>query len=168
MEITPIEALLKETKIAAIINPRVVQVSLNTSLRDTISLMQKQGTGCAIVTEGEAPVAAGTGQRRPVGIFTETDVVEKVLEREVDWARPISAFMTADIKVLSLEDRLDTAIEALDRHSSHHLPLVDRKGYLAGCLSARAVIRFLAEHYPTEVFNLPPLPDRITAKPEGG
>jgi CBS domain-containing protein len=49
----------------------------------------------------------------------------------------------------------------------YHIPLVLNK-QLTGILSVRTLIRFLAEFYPAEVYNLPPNPHQIMATPEGG
>jgi hypothetical protein len=49
-----------------------------------------------------------------------------------------------------------------------HIPLVDELGQLNGILSIRTVVNFLAELFPTEVFNLPPKPDQIHETVEGG
>jgi len=43
----------------------------------------------------------------------------------------------------------------------YHVPLLDEQGNLANVLSVRTLIRFLAEFYPQEIYNLPPDSDQI-------
>ena len=49
-----------------------------------------------------------------------------------------------------------------------HIPLVDDEGRMAGIVSSRAVLRYLARFYSASVLNLPPRLDQRLARPEGG
>ena len=103
-----------------------------------------------------------------VGIFTENDVIKKILDKDIDWNRPISDFMTANPPTLKPTDLVGTAIDVMGAKKVYHIPLVDDNGNLVNVLSVRTLTRFLAEFYPTEIYNLPPRPDQIMQTPEGG
>ena len=153
-----VEGLLEEKKIYQIINPRLVQTPVTTPLKDTIHLMQQQRAGYVVITDG----------KKCAGIFTETDVIRKVLEQNVDWNRPVRDFMTPNPVTLRLEDSVDKAIETMGKNRLYHIPLVNEKGELLQVISVRTLIRFLAEFYPAEVLNLPPDPNQVMKTPEGG
>ena len=154
-----VEKLLKEKKIYQVINKKLVQAPPDISLRRAVEVMQENKSGYLVVAEN----------KKIHGIFTETDVARKILgEKAVDWNRPVADFMTRDPQVLKPNDSVEKAIDLMGDNSFYHVPLVDDDGQLAGVLSVRTLIRFLAEFYPTEVFNLPPNPGQVMQSPEGG
>jgi CBS domain-containing protein len=64
--------------------------------------------------------------------------------------------MTASPRTILESESLETAIRLMTAGGYRHLPLVDAAGTLVGVLSARDIIRHLAEFFPVEVMNLPP------------
>lgn len=152
-----VEKLLDEAKIYQIINPRLVQAPPTISLKEALDLMQENKAGYIVVAD----------KGKAVGIFTETDVVRKILAYGPDLKRPLGEFMTRDPFALSPENSAGDAIDLMGSNRFYHVPLVDKKGNLAGVLSVRTLIRFLAEHFPTEVYNLPPRADQIMETAEG-
>lgn len=153
-----IDALLKAKKIQEVINPKLLQAPPETSVKDGIELMQKNKAGYIVVAKN----------KKAVGIFTETDAVQKIFDKDVDWTDPISKYMTKDPFVLKPTDSVGDALDLMGAHRVYHIPLVDEKGELVNVLSVRTLIRFLAEFYPQEVYNLPPHSDQIMETPEGG
>ena len=153
-----IEALLKEKKIYQVINPKCVTTHPDVSVKRAIEIMQENKSGYVVVAENN----------KCVGMFTETDVARKILGKDVNWGAPIRQFMTPNPCVLSPNEPVAKAIDMMGDHRFYHVPLVDAAGNLAGVLSVRTLIRFLAEFYPTEVFNLPPDPNQVMTSPEGG
>lgn len=154
----PPSKLLKEKQISEIINTRMIQVPATASVAEALDLMRRETSLYVVVTKG----------KKAAGIFTETDFIQKVLGRGVDLKRPISDFMTKDPLVLVPQDTVGKAIDLMAEHGFYHVPLVDDKKDLAGILSVRTVIRFLAEFYPAEIYNLPPNPHQVAETAEGG
>lgn len=76
--------------------------------------------------------------------------------------------MTPKPRTLFVEESLDAAIQLMTRGGYRHLPLVDGDGHLVGVLSARDIIFFLAEFFPTEVMNLPPRFHQEISSRDGG
>ena len=153
-----VEQVLKAKKIGEITNPRLLQAAPDLSVKDAIQLMQDHKSGYIVVAKN----------KKAVGIFTETDIARKILGFDIDWNKPISEFMTKDPLVLKPDDLVGTAIDIMGERRFYHIPLVNEKGELVNVLSVRTLIRFLAEFYPTEVYNLPPRPDQVMETQEGG
>ena len=153
-----VDALLAERKIYQIVNPRLIQAPPTLTVSQAIQLMQDNRSGYIVIAEN----------KKPVGIFTETDVIRKVLEQNADWNRPVREFMTPNPAVLTLQDTVGAAIDLMGTRRFYHIPLVDEKGNLVNVISVRTLIRFLAEFYPAEVLNLPPAPNQIMETQEGG
>ena len=150
--------LLRDIKIHQIANPRLVQAPGDISVQCAVELMQEKRSGYIIIAENN----------KVVGIFTETDVMMQILNKEIDWNRPVKDFMVTAPKVLSPQDPVGAAIDLMSQYSFYHIPLVGKDGELSGVLSVRSLIRFLSDFYPTEVHNLPPNPDQIVETEEGG
>jgi CBS domain-containing protein len=134
-----------------------VRVEPGTSLADTIRAMRSRPCGCALICEN----------RRAIGIFTERDVLNKILGSAVDYDRPIRDFMTPDPKSLRAQDTIGAAPKLMTEQSYRHIPLVDEQGQEAGMVCAHNIVEFIAEHFPAEVVNLPPRLHQVMRKPEG-
>ncbi|MDP3981822.1 MAG: CBS domain-containing protein, partial [Chlamydiota bacterium] len=98
----------------------------------------------------------------------ETDVVRKILGKDVDWKDPVSKYMSGNPLVLNLNDSVGKAMDIMGENYLYHVPLADGNNDITGVLTVRTIIRFLSEFYPTEVYNLPPKSDQIMDTPEGG
>ena len=155
---TRIEEILRSESIRAMRIPRVPAVQSTSRLGDVIASMQKRRVAAVVVTE------AG----RVTGIFTERDLLNRIVGLSLNDDLPISDVMTRDPRTLSPDDRIADAIHLMTEKGYRHIPLVDRDGREVGMISARDIVEFIAEHYPKEVFNLPPDPDQILRRPEGG
>ena len=153
-----VEQVLKAKRIEEITTPKLVQAPPEISVKDGIDLMQKNRAGYIVVAKN----------KKVVGLFTESDVVSKILDKDIDWSKPIQEFMTADWAILKITDPVGQAIDLMSEKKFYHIPLVDDQGDLVNVLSVRTLIRFLAEFYPTETYNLPPRSNQVIETQEGG
>ena len=121
--------------------------------------MHAEKTGYIVIADSHSKV---------VGMFTEREVLMKVLQKGVSMNDPVEKYMRTDVHTLSKSDSLQAAIDAMDAFGIRHIPLVDEFNQVCGILSVRTIVTFLAELFPTEVFNLPPRADQIHETAEGG
>ncbi|HEX8843123.1 MAG TPA: CBS domain-containing protein [Pyrinomonadaceae bacterium] len=135
-----------------------VCIRSDTPLTEAIEQMKKDEGGCAIVCDEGG---------RVVGIFTERDLLNKVIGKEVDMNSPVSSVMSAAVATLSTDATIGDAVRVMDEKSYRNVPLV-REGRLIGSISVFDVITYLAESYPKETMNLPPVPAQVMDTPEGG
>lgn len=126
------------------------------SVADAVKLMREKKVGCVLVCE----------QRRVVGIFTERDLLRRVLNVHLPLDTPITDCMTADPVTVHPKDPIGYAIKRMQKGGYRHLPVVidDRP---VGILSVKRIVHYLVEHFPTMVYNLPPHPQPIPPKREG-
>ena len=134
-----------------------VCIEPTTPLREAIERMKEDEGGCAIVCE----------EGRIVGIFTERDLIAKVVGSETDMSVPVSRYMTSAVETLSMEATVGDAVEVMNRKGYRNIPLV-KDGQLSGAISVFDVITYLAESYPKETMNLPPVPAQVMDTQEGG
>ena len=105
---------------------------------------------------------------RVVGIFTQRDVLYRTALEDLPPDTPVSEVMSDRPVTVSLDKDLADAIEAMVEGVYRHIPVVDESGTQVGMLSSRVILRFIADHFPEEVLNLPPQLDQVMSQPEGG
>lgn len=132
-------------------------VSADASITDAVSIMRQHQVGCLLVTEGG----------RLVGIFTERDLLTRVLARSVSLESPIRHFMTPNPVTVGPKDSVRTAIRRMQKGGYRHLPVIDPAGRPIGILSVRRVVHYLVEHFPALVFNHPPERNKFPESAEG-
>ena len=123
---------------------------------DAVKLMREKKVGCVLVCE----------QRRIVGIFTERDLLRRVLSQGKPLDTPMSECMTPDPVTVNPKDPISCAIKRMQKGGYRHLPVViDDKP--VGILSVKRIVHYLVEHYPPTIYNLPPDPDAVPHEAEG-
>ncbi|HXD32585.1 MAG TPA: CBS domain-containing protein [Pyrinomonadaceae bacterium] len=128
-----------------------------TPLAAAIAAMKKDEGGCAIVCENQ----------RVVGIFTERDLLTKIVGADVDLQSPVSQWMSPVVSTLTRDATIGDAVAMMNEKSFRNIPLV-KEGKLVGSISVFDVISYLAESYPKETMNLPPNSDQIMTHEDGG
>jgi CBS domain-containing protein len=152
------EETLRKVKIRELQLSPPLKVQKGTALREAISLMQERKQPCLLVLDGE----------KVAGIFTERDILYKLTAPGKDLSGPVDAVMTAEPRTLHPEDLAGKAIRLMTEKSYRHIPLADDDGKLLGYVTARDIIVYIAENFPTEVFNLPPVLHQTPMQAEGG
>lgn len=126
-------------------------------LSKALEVMKQDEGGCAVICE----------RGRVVGIFTERDVLTKILGEPVDMNDPVSKWMSPVVSTLSPDATIGDAVAMMTEKSFRNIPLV-KDGQLAGSISVFDVISYLAESYPKETMNLPPNSDQVMESEHGG
>jgi len=153
-----IEERIKVVEVVALGSSPPVVADASTLLRDVIRQMRDRSSGCALITvEGKL-----------AGIFTERDVVTRVVGVEGALDRPVKGVMTPDPDRVGRQDPIITAVRLMRRRGFRHIPVVDEAGQVVGCVGHEDVVDYLAEVYPAEILNLPPDPDQVVLEREGG
>ena len=141
-------ALLRETLKDALSNPGLI-LDEQTPLDDALRAMRENRQGCILITrEGKLS-----------GIFTERDVLMKVVGTNVDLARtPVRPYMTREPVCLPHDATVAYALNKMCLEGFRHVPLTDAAGRPVGVVSMRDIIDYLSGFFPKDVLNLPPEP----------
>lgn len=134
-----------------------VAVSPFTPLSQAIEAMKRDEGGCVIVSD----------DGRVAGIFTERDLLTKIIGQQVDLNSPISQWMHPAVETLSPDASVGDAVKLMNEKGFRNIPLV-KKGELIGLISVFDIITYLAECYPKATMNLPPVPAQVMDTVEGG
>jgi len=141
-----VETTFQFDKIRYLDLPAPVCVDKESSTGSVVEKMKSARVNCVLVCEG----------KKLLGIFTTRDILNKIIEETVDPQRPISDFMSSSPAVIGMDASIAEAIRTMDNSRVRHLPLLDENGEVAGLISVDRIVRYLVEHLPMEVYNLPP------------
>ena len=153
-----IEKAFENTKVWHLKLHQPLCVEEGTTIKDTISQMQARNTGCVTILR----------KNRVAGVFTERDVLRKVVMARCPLDDPIEKHMTKEPTVAGRDTSVGEIMKTMEVNEIRHVPLVDNRREFVGIVSIRNIIDFLAEHYPAEVLNLPPRLDQKIRRAEGG
>jgi CBS domain-containing protein len=132
-------------------------VERGASIRETVEAMKSKRLGCALICE----------KGKLVGLFTERDLLNKVIGEPLTWSAPVDQVMTGNPANLSLDDSVITAMRLMQEGDYRNIPLVDNQGSAAGVVTVRDLVTYFAEHFPKEALNLPPDTAQVMRHAEG-
>lgn len=147
----------REQRVRVLPTDDYVAVSPFTPLSQAIEAMKSDEGGCVIISD----------DGRVAGIFTERDLLTKVVGQPVDLDSPISEWMQPAVETLSTYATVGDAVKLMNDRSFRNIPLV-KNGELVGSISVFDIITYLAECYPKATMNLPPVPAQVMDTVDGG
>jgi CBS domain-containing protein len=138
-------------------------------LNDTIAVLSPADPLClsetatvheavqTMLANRQAGVLVTDGQGRLAGIFTERDVLTRVVGHDLDARRTrLGEVMTRNPEALSAGDRVAYAIHCMSVAGYRTIPLVDGERRPLGVVTVTDVVRWLAGLFPEAVLNLRP------------
>ncbi|MEK7483087.1 MAG: CBS domain-containing protein [Planctomycetota bacterium] len=145
-------------KIKHLSHSRSIHAQPKTPLKDVLEKMRTEKSAIALIVDSH---------QKLVGVFTERDVLLKVLGKGLDLTQPIENFMTPKPFYLDGENSVGEALEMMVKNKIRHIPIVDpKKNTVEGQVDVLNLVQFLVEHFPY-VYNLPPKPNQQLNLPEG-
>jgi CBS domain-containing protein len=135
-----------------------VLIDASASVVEAVDAMNEHHIGCLLVQRNG----------KLVGIFTERDVLTRVVFHEGNRALKVEAVMTPNPETLRASDSLAFALNRMSDGGYRHVPIVDRAGAPVGVLSVKDIVNFVVDLFPEDVLNLPPTPELGIAKDADG
>lgn len=128
-------------RVADICTHHVVCINAEMSVRAAAQAMRKHHVGTLVVTEQP------NGERVPVGIVTDRDLVLAVVAPNVDAeAVTVGDVMTPDVATCRSGEELFDALETMRERGVRRLPVLNAEGGLVGLLAADDVFSAIGEH----------------------
>ena len=134
-----------------------LQIAPRQPVAEAVALMRQERVGCLLVCEGD----------RVVGIFTERDLMRRVLAAGKPLTVPIAECMTRHPVSVHRKEPIGAAVRRMEEGGYRHLPVVDEGGRVVGVLSVKRIVHYLVEHFPATIYNLPPDPGVVQHEREG-
>ena len=133
--------------IAAILDRKgrnVFSVVPTVCIADAVAEMNRHKVGSVVVID----------QGRLVGIFTERDVLRRVVGTGLDPRTALVAdVMTAGVLTITPETTIEDTMEIFTEKRCRHLPVLEN-GQLCGTISIGDVTRWMADHHRAEAEHL--------------
>jgi CBS domain-containing protein len=135
-----------------------IVVEADATVVAAVNAMNEHRTGCVLVQR----------DGKLVGIFTERDVLTKVIFRDGNRVWKVEQVMTPDPETLPPSSTIAYALNMMSVGGYRHIPIVDRDNKPVGVVSLRDIADFVVDIFPDSVFNLPPSPDKAIASTVDG
>jgi CBS domain-containing protein len=141
------EALLDDT--IRVLGPdEPITVSDAASVTDAVRRMMAHRRAAVLIVDGEGKLS---------GIFTERDVLTRVVARGLDPERTaLVQVMTREPEALAVGDRVAYAVNQMSVAGYRTIPLVDADRRPVGVVTVNHIIRWMATLFPEAVLNLRP------------
>jgi CBS domain-containing protein len=123
-------------KVNEIMNRDMLTADVSTTIFAVMELMAAKNVGRAVITEHQAHV----------GIFTEKDVLKRVLNDKFDpKTTGIKEVMTSPIRSVPEDTHIIEALAKMYRSKFRHLLVRERKGKIIGIVSMRRILELAVE-----------------------
>ncbi len=123
---------------------QVYTVSAKTTVREAVRVMNQNGVGALLVVDGE----------RPVGMFSERDVLRRIVDagRDPNTTR-VAEVMTGNPVVVEPSTTVEQAMGIMTQRRCRHLPVVEA-GRVTGMVSIGDLTRWVSLNQETHIQHL--------------
>jgi 2-oxoglutarate/2-oxoacid ferredoxin oxidoreductase subunit beta len=119
----------------------IITMQAKDTLQDALTLMTDKNIGALVITDE---------QNRPIGIFTEFDVLRKVVAQVEDLSGALLAeYMTRNPDTLPAHAPIAQALQLMSVHKYRHVPITDEGNVVIGIISFRDVVRYIETYFDT-------------------
>lgn len=123
-------------KVAEIMTTDLVKIAVSATIYSAMETMVGADVGRIIITDNEVPV----------GIFTEKDVLKRVVGNQIDAKQVcIKEVMTAPVRAVREETHIVDAFARMYRGKYRHLLVRGRRGKIIGIVSMRRILNLAVE-----------------------
>ena len=118
----------------------VVTLPSNATVYEASKKMAEHLIGSVIVLE----------EGRPVGIFTERDLLNRVVAQGIDPQKtPLSQVMSKGVKTVSAHETVEACFKKMELTRCRHIP-IEEDGELIGVVTMRNILEWLTEQIQEE------------------
>ncbi len=153
-----IEKSVKDVEVVALKMDPPVVLEETASVRDVLRQMQERRSGYALLCR----------EGRLSGIFTERDVLNKVVGIEGVLDKPVSDLMTRDPVCVHEKDPIRNAVMHMHKGGFRNVPILDGNGKIITCVRHKDIVHYLVEHFANHLLDRPPDPNNMPDTREGG
>ena len=123
-------------KVSEIMTTNLTKAPVSSTIFEVMEMMVAEDVGRIIITDDEIPV----------GIFTEKDVLKRVVNAQIDARKtPIKNVMTAPARAVREETHIVDAFGKMYRGKYRHLLVRGRRGKIVGIVSMRRILNLAVE-----------------------
>lgn len=138
--------VLAETSVASLDLSRFVEVPPASPVCEAVGQMRERQQNCAFVVE----------YGRLQGIFTERDVLHRVVGRPGTWERPIEDEMTKSVRTMGDTQSVGEGLDIMIDWWVRNVPVVDASGDVVGNLSFYTLMKTIADLLASKIEDATP------------
>lgn len=142
------DAKLLEQTVEVLEPPQPICVSPTAIVSEVVAGMAARNHGCVLVVENGVLI----------GIFTERDVMRRVVGKVDPKAAKVRDVMTKDPEAVMFHDTVAAVLNKMTLGGFRHVPLVDIQRKPVGVVSMKDVVEYFVDRFPNHVLNVPPDP----------
>jgi CBS domain-containing protein len=132
--------IFEKTVSDLMLHDAVVSCIGNATVEEVVAVMVENNIGSIVIVEG----------KRPIGIFTERDLLKKVVPKKMDVSRTlISSIMTPNPVCIDTSTSIHKIMAAMRLGKFRHLVVTHPDGSLKGVVSIKDVLTFLTDQLNT-------------------
>lgn len=135
---------MKVSTILATKGNKLISIAPNGTIREALALLAQHNIGALVVLD-----AAGT----LTGIFSERDVVRRLVDESDLLTQPVKNLMTAEVVTCVPQDDLMSVASIMTEQRFRHLPVVE-DGTLLGMISIGDVLKAQRDYYHGQIDTL--------------
>lgn len=113
---------------------KVLTIGYDESLQDAVRILGKKHVGSLLVTK----------KGKPTAIFTERDLITKVLAKGVSLKKKVGVYSSSPLTVIGPDMDLKDAARAMTQLRIRRLPVIE-KGEVVGVITSADIVKALAE-----------------------
>ncbi len=116
---------------------RIISVNSNSTVKETVQIMFEKKIGAILVSDGNDYV----------GIFTETDLLRKVVAVEADTQKiNIKEVMSQPLEIIDMNSSMVAAFVIMQQKNIRHLAISDKK-QVVGILSIKDIANYYVNKF---------------------
>lgn len=132
-------------KSVGILNPRSpFSLHEQTPVKEAFALMKSNNIGAVVVLDAEDKIT---------GIFTERDIITRIVSGSVKLSTPLKEVMTKDPQTIKMTTTIAFALNMMSGQGYRHLPVIDDDRTVVGIISVKDIIDYIARSLTTELIN---------------
>jgi predicted transcriptional regulator len=128
------------------------------AVKDVVETLRQSKRNCSLILEDD----------KLMGIFTDRDILRKVVDRPELWEQAIDQVMTREVLTIDESATAAEAMAIMDRFHFRNVPVVRANGEVVGNFTHYSIVKFLADTFPTEIYNRAPDHTRVARRQHGG
>ncbi len=122
------------TRVKDIMNSPVITIDEDTSVEEACRIMGERHIGSLVVTK----------DGKPVGIFTERDLLTKVLSKSATMKGKVREFTSSPLTIITPDFEIKEAARVMTQLKIRRLPVV-HEGQLIGIVTSADITRAIGE-----------------------
>ena len=118
-----------------IVKSKLIACTPEHTIRQAAELMKRHDIGCLLVTKDE----------KPVGIFTDRDIVVRCISDNLSTDAPVSDIMTKTVAAVTMDHGVQDVIRMMRNKEVRRIPVVDENGRAIALVSFGDIVGLLAK-----------------------